>query len=955
MSNPSTSNRVETERDSRTYLTRRLRSGHGYRNIPLVDDALGHRLPVIHLYHARVVRIGGRSYLIWSPNSRQNPFYPGVFPPLEQVPSAVDPAQRRYDGYGGPADFTRAPQAYRESKPWLGFIVRESQCASSDVEYGLAYSVWENPADGRAHGRITPSHIEKLEQLDRRLEDQVAQLLPRIELKRPALVPNRPRLPISTRPFELLRQATTYEEAVDGLAEMNQWLREKRAWLAMATIVDRNDLPPPSRDDASGLTEHRKRIACGSSRGRRSRASSFIHALPEKEPLSLRALDSFVKNTEIARLLDHESYEFDRIAMREYRYTMMELQPVPYASISRSPEDGRRSSLRWQLSMTDREDLPLDRWAGPDEAPSARDRALAPSAAGPSSGTASSRAARSLDVTAGAEISLDPARVAWLRPPAIRRNDRRTWTTFRESRRDDNDEVYMRQLGQHSDARRLDEGDDEWYDRALQRRLIFEGTPDLESRAALTTHRAFDADPVEGDIGKVAEPPRAEQLPTLHNGKHEPHEGGGFGTSRTKRKKILSPWERQRTSRRDHRRRLRLPFLHRRPLRYRTFQDQDTFLIPCLAALACGDLLKLLHLPSQHPSPSPLARSLSFPLRHVLSQRLGNVVRPCSLHPSAGVELRPPHMRVVRLLLLQRLGHDSQPLLRLLLPRRDRVLLLRSITSLRGRNLVERNTQVENVVGLRCPTEGDGRRGEGGGLNSLLLPFAMEESLRHGGTRIPRVEDLDPRSLRLDLRAARFLHLVLRFADEDFDLPRGLVRHACLPEPTHIDQGARQNIVPIHHHELDQNDLRETLKKKEGRGEPHGPLLLPVLLQGVRLIPGGPRPPRPRDVKAEPHDDEMSGSSVFSRFGVQLEERVGSIKPHRYRKHNRTQKRLRREAERQATSTPEGMLTREEEMERDRARARLRVLEEERKERLAANEQAREEERTLQLAIESDI
>ncbi|KAF8175925.1 hypothetical protein K438DRAFT_1979430 [Mycena galopus ATCC 62051] len=145
LSNAANVSPVAPGSDTRTYSTRRLRSGHGYRNLPFVDDALGFQLPTIGAYHSRLVRVGGRSYLIWSPNSLQDPFYPGVFPPLDQVPRAADRAQRRYDGYGGPADFTRAPQAYRASKPWLGFITRETQCLDSDIEYVAVYSVWEGP------------------------------------------------------------------------------------------------------------------------------------------------------------------------------------------------------------------------------------------------------------------------------------------------------------------------------------------------------------------------------------------------------------------------------------------------------------------------------------------------------------------------------------------------------------------------------------------------------------------------------------------------------------------------------------------------------------------------------------------------------------------------------------------------------------------------------------------
>ncbi|KAF8134664.1 hypothetical protein K438DRAFT_1787192 [Mycena galopus ATCC 62051] len=198
-------------------------------------DTLGFQLPTICAYHSRLVCVGGRSYLIWSPNSLQDPFYPGVFPPLDPVPRAADRAQRRYNGYSGPADFRRAPQAYRASKPWLGFITRKTQCLNSDVEYVAAYSVWEDPSEGH--------------QFNCDLENQVAQLHSRVENRCFKLTCDRPRYPASNRPFELLRQVQTYEDAVDSLVEMSQWLREKQAWVTIATIVSRDDLPAPTRDD----------------------------------------------------------------------------------------------------------------------------------------------------------------------------------------------------------------------------------------------------------------------------------------------------------------------------------------------------------------------------------------------------------------------------------------------------------------------------------------------------------------------------------------------------------------------------------------------------------------------------------------------------------------------------------------------------------------------------------
>ncbi|KAJ7016084.1 hypothetical protein C8F04DRAFT_1282728 [Mycena alexandri] len=62
---------------SRVYSTSRLRSFHGYCDDPPVNTSLDFRLPVFSTYHSCIVKIGARQYLIWSPNSVQDPYYPG--------------------------------------------------------------------------------------------------------------------------------------------------------------------------------------------------------------------------------------------------------------------------------------------------------------------------------------------------------------------------------------------------------------------------------------------------------------------------------------------------------------------------------------------------------------------------------------------------------------------------------------------------------------------------------------------------------------------------------------------------------------------------------------------------------------------------------------------------------------------------------------------------------------
>src|SRR6201996_8295652 len=128
--------------EPKVFTTTRLKSGLGYCDIPPVDGSFMFRLPSFTAFRSRVVLVQGERYLIWSPNSSQDPFYPGVFPQLEPPPLPSSLTQRRYDGHRGPSDFTRSPQVYDPARPWLGFILRETRRTFDDVEYIPAYSVW---------------------------------------------------------------------------------------------------------------------------------------------------------------------------------------------------------------------------------------------------------------------------------------------------------------------------------------------------------------------------------------------------------------------------------------------------------------------------------------------------------------------------------------------------------------------------------------------------------------------------------------------------------------------------------------------------------------------------------------------------------------------------------------------------------------------------------------------
>jgi hypothetical protein len=163
--------------DSHVFSTSRLRNQHGYRLEPSINDTyLGGRIPSFRSHWARVVEVRKRLWLIWSPNSSQDPFYPGPALPFNGVPTASSLDQRRSDGHGGKWDYTRFPQPYAPNQLWLGMITREGTQETSSVEFVSATTVWESTSD--SEGYIQPDYLLSLAARNEAVEQATASHLP---------------------------------------------------------------------------------------------------------------------------------------------------------------------------------------------------------------------------------------------------------------------------------------------------------------------------------------------------------------------------------------------------------------------------------------------------------------------------------------------------------------------------------------------------------------------------------------------------------------------------------------------------------------------------------------------------------------------------------------------------------------------------------------------------------
>ncbi|KAF8221544.1 hypothetical protein L208DRAFT_1327307, partial [Tricholoma matsutake] len=96
--------------NSHFFPTPRLLSIHGYDHLPLVDDTLHFKLPQFHQHSGRLVASGHHVWELWSPNSSQAAFYPGVPPADFELSCCSDEMQRRYNGHLSRYDPTVSPQ-----------------------------------------------------------------------------------------------------------------------------------------------------------------------------------------------------------------------------------------------------------------------------------------------------------------------------------------------------------------------------------------------------------------------------------------------------------------------------------------------------------------------------------------------------------------------------------------------------------------------------------------------------------------------------------------------------------------------------------------------------------------------------------------------------------------------------------------------------------------------------
>ncbi|KJA19772.1 hypothetical protein HYPSUDRAFT_1094465 [Hypholoma sublateritium FD-334 SS-4] len=119
-------------------------------------------LPKFTLTSSRFVRAKYRLFEIWSPNSKQCPYYPGARDPDHEAGLLDQDNYLRCDGHLGRFDPTSCPQLFSPEKPWLGYIKNFDE--PDLVEFSRTPLEWEPSGPKSMRGYMRTDYLHRLRQ-----------------------------------------------------------------------------------------------------------------------------------------------------------------------------------------------------------------------------------------------------------------------------------------------------------------------------------------------------------------------------------------------------------------------------------------------------------------------------------------------------------------------------------------------------------------------------------------------------------------------------------------------------------------------------------------------------------------------------------------------------------------------------------------------------------------------
>lgn len=140
----------------------------GYKDIPTVEDILTTFLPQFTMHAHRYLLIDNEAWEIWSPNSSDPAYYPGI---RKVALDFEDPAPTPIpfaDGHFGRFDTTMNPQLFDPLKPWLPFIRKAGSPTNRYPELIPFLDTWDD-----CNNRVLSAVVEDFKGRLKAMDDAV--------------------------------------------------------------------------------------------------------------------------------------------------------------------------------------------------------------------------------------------------------------------------------------------------------------------------------------------------------------------------------------------------------------------------------------------------------------------------------------------------------------------------------------------------------------------------------------------------------------------------------------------------------------------------------------------------------------------------------------------------------------------------------------------------------------
>ena len=223
-------NNFHNVRDLRVPSTSRRSSATGYAARPCVDSRLTAQLPPFEIQAHRIVQMGEEAWELWSPNSQQNPFLPGLIDESLRVEVASSRADRRSDGHLGRFDPCVSPQYSSGHPAWAPHVKRLPSSSLECPEFADILEI----TDGRSRSPIRARYVDELLRRNDSLDARITELMvlsrsdPSIALED---VWRFHRPTIDHNDIQELRSIRSFDRVLDDLTQLQRNLKMKAAWV----------------------------------------------------------------------------------------------------------------------------------------------------------------------------------------------------------------------------------------------------------------------------------------------------------------------------------------------------------------------------------------------------------------------------------------------------------------------------------------------------------------------------------------------------------------------------------------------------------------------------------------------------------------------------------------------------------------------------------------------------